>query len=51
MLRDELENMPPIRAKDAEQAQTELIKMTRNMAKNGEIEISENNDPEAEALF
>ncbi len=51
MLRDELDNMPPIRAKDAEQAQTEIIEMTRTMAKNGEIEISENNDPEAEAVF
>ena len=51
MFIDELVTMPPIRSKDAEQAQSEIIELTRGLAKSGEIEIGEGNDDDAEALL
>jgi flagellar motor switch protein FliG len=52
MIDEEIENYGPLRLKDAEQAQTDIIQITRDLARIGAIEISEaDTDTETEGLI
>ena len=41
LLRDEIDNQGPVRLRDVEEAQTEIVKVAKDMANKGEIIISE----------
>ena len=46
ILKDDMENMGPVRLKDVEEAQHEAVQLAKNLADKGEIIISEGGDDE-----
>jgi flagellar motor switch protein FliG len=44
LLRDEIEAMGPVRLRDVEQAQGEIVQLAKDLAAQGQIEISESRD-------
>jgi flagellar motor switch protein FliG len=46
ILREDMETMGPVKVKDVDEAQQELINKTKDLAAAGEITIAEDNDDE-----
>jgi flagellar motor switch protein FliG len=46
MLREEIEMLGPVRLRDVDEAQASIVALAKELAAQGEIEISENKDEE-----